>query len=102
MMIHDQTATTSLEHAALDVPSTLAECTDDAVQRIRQYQQQLRTELIAAASGEADRPSSRWGWLPSTPTWPGQTLTALRAIESRVKGLTETGAGYAYRQAYGG
>ena len=97
MMIHDQSATPPVAYATPDVDSTLAERTDDACRRIHLYQQQLRADLLSAASGEAARMSARRGWLSISPIRPGHAVTALRAIESRVKALTDAGTGYAYR-----
>jgi len=90
MMIHDQSSPTPMEHSAPDVLATLAERTDDACSRIYQYQQQLRVDLLAAASDEATRPAARWFWL---------CTSSVRAIETRVRGLTESGASFAHRQA---
>lgn len=82
MMIHDQSGPTPTQHAAPDIHPTLAERTDDACSRLHQYQQQLRAELLAAASDDAARPAARWSWLCTSP---------VRAIESRVRGLVNAG-----------
>jgi hypothetical protein len=87
MMIHDRSSQIPMEHAAGDAHPTLAERTDDACSRIHRYQQQLRAELLAAASDDAARPAARWSWLCTSP---------VRAIESRVRGLVNVG--YAGRQ----
>lgn len=87
MMIHEHSGPAPMQHAAPDLQPTLAERTDDACSRLHQYQQQLRAELLAAASDGAAGPAARWSWLRTSP---------VRAIESRVKGLVN--AGYAGRQ----
>jgi hypothetical protein len=87
MMIHEQSGPTPMQHVASDVHPTLADRTDDACSRLHQYQQQLRAELLAAASNDGARPAARWSWLCTSP---------VRAIESRVRGLVN--AGYAGRE----
>ena len=87
MMIHDQSGPTPMQHAAPDVRAKLAGRTDDACSRLHRYQQQLRAELLAAASHDAARPAARWSRLCTSP---------VRAIESRVRRLVN--AGYAGRQ----
>jgi hypothetical protein len=90
MMIHDRSSQIPMEHAAVDAHPTPAERTDDACSRIHRYQQQLRAELLAAATDVAGRPAARWQWLCTSP---------MRAIERRVRGLIHASASYADRQS---
>ena len=87
MMIHDQSTSTPMELAVLDAASPLAERTGDACTRIHSYQQQLRAELLAAASEDETRYSASWRFLSATFGWPGQAVAALQAVESRVRAL---------------
>ena len=86
-MIHDQSTSTPMELAVLDAASLLAERTGDACTRIHSYQQQLRAELLAAASQDETRYSARRRLLSVTFGSPGRAVAALQVVENRVKAL---------------
>lgn len=92
-MSHHQTSPMIAGHAAPDVSQAFAERRDDPCARIHRYQQQLRAELLAGASDSARRPASRWQWPWKSAIRPGLVIDAALAMESRLKALTEAGAG---------
>jgi hypothetical protein len=85
-----------LEQPAATPTEPTAPLADDPCTRIHLYQQQLRAELLRAAATSESHPARRHQALtPPARLWTssaslGLTLSPVRAIESLLRGLTET------------
>jgi hypothetical protein len=99
VMMHEQSTATPMERTAPSGLPSAPEDANDPDTRIHLYQQQLRAELLGAASASASRPWARWPGLLKTASTLGLPIAPVRAIESLVKGLTEAGVGFTYRRS---